>query len=255
MRAVVFLALLLATADDPRALSAQATKLYKAKRYAEACPLFGRVTALQPANGRAWSDFGLCLARWGHEADAIAANRKAIAVGADDARVRKAAYFNLAKLSNATIPSHVPGPTEDLLRDLEGRTPRCEMFDAPAGCDKAVWGCYDSRESMRLGLDPRTLARKASPKIDLSDEDVEPVVDGDAVVLSATAYGGIGPEEGCDHHTLECRVVWADGCGARAAVACQERWVRGPSPGDDSDESREDSCPPAKALVRELALR
>jgi hypothetical protein len=253
MRSVALLALLLAAADDPRALSAQATKLYKAKRYAKACPLFERVTALEPANGRAWTDLGLCLARWGHEADAIAANRKAVAVSGDDERVRKAAYFNLAKLSNVAIPSHVPGPTEDLLRDLVGPTPRCEVFDAPAGCAKAVWGCF-AGEVMRLGLDPRTLAGKKPPKVDLSDEDVEPVVDGDGVILSAVAAWGSGPS-GCDHHQIECHVVWADACNARAAVACEASWVRGPSRGDEDDEDDEDGCPPAKALVRELILR
>jgi hypothetical protein len=250
MRSVALLALLLAAADDPRALSAQATKLYKAKRYAEACPLFGRVTSLEPANGRAWTDLGLCLARRGQGAEAIAANRKAIAVSAVDERVRKAAYFNLAKLSGAGIPSHVPGPTEDLLRDLEGPTPRCEVFDAPVGCDRAVWGCV-SGESMRVGLDPRTLVRKKPPKVDISEEDVEPVIDGDAVLLSPTQQWGNGPS-GCEHHHLECHVVWADACNARAAVACEASWVRGPSRGDEDDE---DGCPPAKALVRELTLR
>src|SRR4051812_16342809 len=182
MRFIALVVLLLAAADDPRALSAQATKLYKAKRYAQACPLFERVTALEPGNGRAWTDLGLCLARLGNGVEATAVNRKAIAVSADDARVRKAAYFNLAKLSAAAIPSHVPGPTEDLLRDLEGPTPRCEVFDAPAGCAKAVWGCF-AGYGVRLGLDPRTLVDKKVPEIDLSSEDVEPVVDGNGVVL------------------------------------------------------------------------
>ncbi len=253
MRSVVLLALLLAAADDPRALSAQATKLYKTGRYAEACPLFDRVTALEPANGRAWTDFGLCLGRWGRGADAIAANRKAIAVSAGDARVRRAAYFNLAKLSNAAIPSHLPGPTEDLLRDLEGPTPRCELFDAPAGCGKAVWGCF-SGEFVRLGLDPRALVGAKPSKIDLSEEDVEPVVDGNGVVLSPRPEWGSGPSP-CDHHKVECHVVWTDACNARAGVACEAAWVRGPSTGGDDDEDEEEDCPTAKVVVRELTLR
>jgi hypothetical protein len=253
VRSVALLALLLAAAlDDPRGLSAQATKLYKAKRYAEACPLFERVATLEPASGRALTDLGLCLARWGREADAIAANRRAIAASAADGRVRKAAYFNLATLSKAAIPSHVPGPTEDLLRDREGVTPRCEVFDAPVGCAKAVWGCF-SGEALRLGLDPRALVDKKPPSVDLSEQDAEPVVDGDAVLLSPWPALGSNPPP-CDQHKLVCRVVWADACNARAGVACQESWEREPSRADDDGEG-EDHCPPAKVLVRELTLR
>jgi hypothetical protein len=258
MRSIALLALLvvwtfawnLAAADDPRALSAKATKLYKAKHYTEACPIFERVTALEPANGRAWTDLGLCLGRWGHEEDAVAANHKAIAASAGDERARKAAYFNLAKLSNVSIRSHLPGPTEDVLRDLEGPTPRCEVFDAPVGCASAVWGCFQGYY-VRLGLDPHRLVREKPVEVDLSGEDVEPVAGGDAVPVSAPPGWGGGPST-CDHHKLECRIVWADACSARAGVVCDDSWEPGPSRVDDDEQA---DCPAPKVLVRELTLR
>jgi hypothetical protein len=249
----------LASAENAGALAARATKLYRAKEYDEACALFQQVTALTPKSASAWADLGLCLGKLeGRAADAVAANRKAIAFSAGKPNIRKAAMFNLAKLEGSEVKSYIPGPTEDPLRDLEGTTAPCEIYDRAPGCAKPVWGCFAfdiPHDSVRLALDPRKIVGKAFPKVETvidPDQDPEPILDGNVVLRSMTYLSIGGSADGCDHLSVECSVVWADACAARAGIACTTRWVEGPSNYDEGDDDR---CPDAEVLVREIALR
>ena len=65
-----------------KAARAAATRAFKAKRYAEACPFYQRVIDAAPEDAAAHADLGLCLLRLGQSAEAIAANRRAIALAA-----------------------------------------------------------------------------------------------------------------------------------------------------------------------------
>jgi hypothetical protein len=246
----------LAGAENAAALTARATKLYRAKQYDEACPLFEQVTAFAPRSAAAWADLGLCLGKLeGRAADAVAANRQAIALGGGNAKIRKAAMFNLAKLAGAELSSHVPGPTEDPLRDLEGITARCEIYDPAPGCSKPVWGCFspDIRgDLVRLALDPRKVVDKKFPTLEPivdPDDEPEPLLDGGAVVRSMR-YLTVASTDSCDHLEVECRVVWADACAARAGVACTSQWTEGAEEGYEAE-----ACPEPEVLVREIVLR
>jgi hypothetical protein len=249
-----------AGADGAAAMTARATKLYRAKKYESACPLFEKVTTLAPQSGSAWADLGLCLGKLPNRgAAAVAANRKAIALSPGNARLRKAALYNLAKLENSAISSHIPGPTEDLLRDLEGRTPRCEIYDPAPGCAKGVWGCFsmDIRGHFeRLALDPRKIATKKLPRDDLDLEDGSgPLFDGDMLVRGrSTLNPDYDGGDGCNRLEIGCRVIWADACAARAGIACESRPAR-TAVSDLYDQGDEEECADAEIEVSEVPLR
>ncbi len=247
-----------AVAESAAGLTARATKLYRKKKYDEACQLFRKVTELAPTSASAWADLGLCLGKLsGPGSDAVEANRKALALAKDSAKIRKAALFNLGKLEGSEVPSHVPGPSEDLLRDLEGPTPTCKIFDPPPGCAKAVWGCSSGpgwSSLLRLALDPRPIARKPFPKVEFAtdDDEPEPVLDGDVVLRVATHIVSTVEGDHCDHQELRCRVVWADACAARAGVACTVTYDR-QAVSDLYDTG--DECTGSDIVVGELSLR
>lgn len=265
MRWALVLALVVAIgswagADSAAGLTARATKLYKKKKYDEACQLFRKVTELAPNSASAWADLGLCLGKLGSVGDAVAANRKALALGKDSEKIRKAALFNLGKLEGSEVPSHVPGPTEDLLRDLDGLTPTCKIFDPPPGCAKPVWGCSSGpgwNNLVRLALDPRPIARKPFPKVEyFTDDPDEPdtVLDGDVVLRAGTYIAQTAEGDPCDHQELRCRVVWADACAARAGIACTVTWDR-QAVSDLYETGDEEPCPAGDIVVGELSLR
>ena len=250
-----------AVADSAAGLTARATKLYRKKKYDEACPLFQKVTALAPTSARAWADLGLCLGKLsGPGSDAVEANRKALALGKDSEKIRKAALFNLGKLEGSEVPSHVPGPIEDLLRDLEGLTSTCKIFEPPPGCAKPVWGCSSGpgwSSLLRLALDPRSIARKPFPKVEyFTDDPDEPetVLDGDVVLRAGTYIAQTVEGDHCDHQELRCRVVWADACAARAGIACTVTWDR-QAVSDLYETGDEEPCPAGDIVVGELSLR
>ena len=248
-----------AVADSAAGLTARATKLYRKKKYDEACQLFRKVTELAPTSASAWADLGLCLGKLpGSGTDAVTANRKALALGKDSEKIRKAALFNLGKLEGSEVPSHVPGPSEDLLRDLEGLTPTCKIFEPPSGCAKAVWGCSSGpgwSDLLRLALDPRPIARKPFPKVESDPgDDPEPVLDGDVVLSAAARIVPTAEGDHCDHQELRCRVVWADACAARAGVACTVTWDR-QAVSDLYETGDEEPCPAGDVVVGELSLR
>ena len=206
------------------ALTQQATKLFRQKKYAEACPLFQRVTELAPERGAAWGDYGLCLARLGQATEAVTATYKAIGLSGSDAKVRKAAYHNLGSILRHSFPSHLPGPTEEgTLAELEGELPRCEIFDPVPGCAQRAWACFslgDRRDGLaRFARDPRTIVQKPWPE---SNAWVDPktVLDNEVLVLGDGALETFRSGLSICHSTISCRVVWADACNGRIGYQC-----------------------------------
>ena len=211
-------------APNAGALSRQATKLYAQKKYDAACPLFQQVTELVPERGAALGDYGLCLARLGRSAEAIAVTYKAISLSGSDVKTRKAAYHNLGSILRSNFPSHLPGPTEEgTLAELEGALPRCEIFDPVPGCGQRAWACFSS-DFKRGGLarfarDPRSIAQKPWPE---SNAWVDPktVLDGDVLVIGDEAIETYRSGLRICHAQIQCRIVWADACNGRIGYDC-----------------------------------
>ena len=99
-------------APAPRTLE-EARALYRAGRYAEACPRFEEVTRAQPDNGAAWADLGLCELRRGQREASIRASLRAVREG--DENVRVSAYRNLSTAGHRVA---VPTGTDSCL-DVE----------------------------------------------------------------------------------------------------------------------------------------
>ncbi len=122
---------------EAASLPNDATKAYKARRYAEACPLFARALALAPQDFGIASDLGLCLLRQGKKAQARAALEDAVRLSLENERsasrlpdapkVRKAAAFNLALLG------------EDLAPEKD-----CVALAPAHGCDTPAHLCVSS---------------------------------------------------------------------------------------------------------------
>jgi len=230
-----------AAARSASALAAQATRLYRAKQYQAACPLFRQVTELAPTRGAAFGDYGLCLARLGQRQAALTATYEAVLRSSSDVKSRRAAYYNLGTILGQTFPSHVPGPTEEgPLAELEGPLARCEIFDPVPGCDRRAWGCFASYggglELGRFARDPRTIASKDFPRSNDWD-DPQVLLDRDVLVLSDgyTEYSRAGPSS-C-RFSVACRVVWADACAGHIGYVCDV--AVGPSAGEVSSEGDE----------------
>jgi tetratricopeptide (TPR) repeat protein len=103
------------TVAEAATLRNEATEAYKARRYAEACPLFAKARALAPHDFGLASDLGLCLLRQGKKAEARTALEDAVRLTLENERstnrlpdapkVRKAAAFNLALLGEDLAPA------------------------------------------------------------------------------------------------------------------------------------------------------
>ena len=73
---------------------------YHRMDYEAAIRLFQQAIELDPDHGQAYSNLGLTFEKAGNEAEAIWADRKAIALasGPDTARVRASSYYNIARI-------------------------------------------------------------------------------------------------------------------------------------------------------------
>lgn len=99
-------------------LSADATRDFRAKRYAAACRKFEQAGRLAPADGAIHADLALCLAKLGRHEEAVRANLEAVRLG--DARTRKNAYFNLGSLFGTITP-----PDTGECRPIASNVPGC----------------------------------------------------------------------------------------------------------------------------------
>jgi hypothetical protein len=230
-------------AAEVKTLKANATRAYRGKRYAAACPLYQRLVELQPDDPPAMADLAVCLQRLGRSADAVAANQKAIALGArteqsdyGDEPTRRHAYYNLAKLGEVVkLP---PG--------------RCGKLAPAPGCERSLWACAaDGRADWRAGGSDWSTVRvgvsQDEAEID-ADEHPEAIMPslgltgvGDAdswarirnFVLRATSVDILREKkdetlclgdasDDCTpwESSISCDIVFADACLGLVATAC-----------------------------------
>lgn len=253
----------LAIGGQAAKLTVEATKLYRAKKYEEACSVFERVTELSPTSATAWGDYGLCLGHLSKRtSEAARADRKAIELAPKSERVRKAAYYNLGRLGIAGLAeSYVPGPTEDdSIAAVEGPLPPCVIFERAPGCERPMWGCYRSPYFdtgwIRFARDPRTILKKAWPEgWSYNDMEQPAVTFGSDVAVIWDSTVDIIASSIC-MRDVRCRVVWADACTGHVGLFCDVAW-RDTLPGEaDYSHLPDDGlpCPQKAAVAVELTV-
>lgn len=222
-------------------LRAEATRLYRAKKYAQACPKFEQAAALAQSDGAIWADLGLCLQKLGKTDAAAEANQRAIASG--DARTRQNAYFNLVSLGKV-VPLPVPGKcatvpstTPDCRAPLSACTYRWERGSASGtGVRIGV-----SLEDAKAPPGPLTEAPpEASRFEDTGTEPAAPYVRNQNAADALTYEADVelcpscngNPACTCTNKVLEtkCSLVLVDGCMGRIALHCSttERGAKKP---------------------------
>lgn len=135
MYASFLLAILAAGAASPTV--EQATRAYRAGRYAVACPLFQKAVDEAPTDADRWADLGLCLGKLGRKADAVAAEIRAAELGGPETRLH--AYYNLGALG-------VRLPLPDVQRPNEFET-ACKQLPSSGTCREQVSACGYSDDS------------------------------------------------------------------------------------------------------------
>jgi hypothetical protein len=228
--------------DDPRerrlaaeraaalALKDEAERAFKDQRYADACAAYQKMAAARPDSGAPQADLGLCLQRLGKRKEAIAANRKAIALGArteladaGEPSARRHAYFNLYKLGvRAGVPKK-----------------GCRKLPAAPGCRRSLWVCVGDDHSAGSRMETNsTFARigvsRDAATIDKGDEqeryhdstapdDQRDHVD---VTISEELYSfcheGDDPQCGADDGLTTCEIVTADACLGLIGTVCPD---------------------------------
>lgn len=86
-----------------RALNQQGETAYREQNYDSAIALFQRAVEVNPDNGQAYSNLGLTFQKAGRVAEAIWANRKAIALanGSSANVIRASSYYNIGRIYEA----------------------------------------------------------------------------------------------------------------------------------------------------------
>lgn len=187
-----------AGAGDADALRKTATQHFRARRYAQACPLFERVARLVPKDPSAWADLGVCLVKLGRGSESIQASSKAASFGPGP--IAKNAFYNLML---AGVSKNLPDP---------GDEPICQALSSDSECATKVFVC----------------ARHA-----LQEDDGQ----GGGVTGTAVGFG-VSKEEAMksaqtrdhwfhvsDHvgayfYASSCTLVFLDGCTRRAGMVC-----------------------------------
>lgn len=133
-----------ATARPPisegAAARAEGTRLFRAKKFAAACPKFEKAAQLAPEDPEPLADLALCKQRLGDTASAETINRQVIDLGSKEkaltdprfARSRRHAYFNLHQIQ----------PERHYLPEDEKRK-ACGELAPEAGCAKTLFYCSD----------------------------------------------------------------------------------------------------------------
>lgn len=93
----------LADSEAVKNLNLQGEEAYQGKQLDQAISLFNQAINIDPENGKAYGNLGLVYQKAGRTAEAIWANRKAIALasGANAATVRAGANYNIARIYEA----------------------------------------------------------------------------------------------------------------------------------------------------------
>ena len=236
---------LAAIRDQAAALRKTASQAFKAKRYPAACDAYAKLAAIVPApdDAAAVADLALCLQRLGKKEEAIAANHRAIALGAKDDQsdwgddaTRRHAYYNLGKLG---VTVAMPGEA-------------CGALAPAPGCARSLWACVDtSRENdshggsshtdwVRIGLskDEATIAEDDQTSLimpSLGRLGLYGTIDSWALtnnftsrhpqadVLLGEEVEEVCTRDGCgasDTEPIDCNIVYANACLGLVGVVC-----------------------------------
>ncbi|ABF86407.1 tetratricopeptide repeat protein [Myxococcus xanthus DK 1622] len=131
-------------AEDAESLRLRATKLYRAKKLGEACPLFERAAKLAPEHGPTLADLGLCLQKQGRKEQALAVYLRALKASGADAKTRANVYFNLAAFHDVTPEAltleHQPTPRGHYLA-IRGAGPCADLPSSEPSCGTVLQAC------------------------------------------------------------------------------------------------------------------
>jgi hypothetical protein len=150
-----------AAPPDAQALRAEATKLFKKKKYAAACEKFGQAAAATPDDADLLTDLALCQHKLGQDKEAIATNLRAIELASRDGksiddpaavRVRRHAYFNLDQ-ANGVASGGVAANDQGT---------KCNAVQPAPGCAQSFHVCgFEGAMGFRMREYSRTLAKIA----------------------------------------------------------------------------------------------
>jgi hypothetical protein len=247
------LAFPVARAESPNAagpaVRAEATKLFKKKKYAEACEKFRQATIAIPEDAALLTDLGLCQHKLGQDKAAAATNLRAIELVSRDAksiddpvaiRVRRHAYFNLDQ-ANADADSIIAGNDEGT---------ECESIKPAPACQRSFEVCGASAsQGFRTRSYSRTMAKVARTRAvarwtpgEISDHAFDDptsglgqppsekpqVVDDDDSVIFTSAFEDEARTAGCDD-VSGWRCETSDAVAGAAAEPVRPRpWTRAP---------------------------
>ncbi len=226
----------------------QATKDFRAKKFAAACEGFRKAVAGCPSAPEYHADLGLCLARLGKTEEALAANQRAIleATGPlpyqGDPEVRSNAYFNLAKLGVDLAPLSA--------EQRCARVPPAPGCATPLFACLSMWGSGGSHQSSWTTMLWFALTEEEAR---YEDGSMEPPYRGGHVAglkakLEDQTYGtGLTPGDSQYSGARTCTVVWADACHGMVGAWCTaEGWDRPPENGAEEAGASWPSASPVR---------
>ncbi|HET7545662.1 MAG TPA: hypothetical protein VFK05_37600 [Polyangiaceae bacterium] len=129
-------------------LRSRATRLFRGRQFAAACPLFEAALRVSPGEPELLTDLALCQHRLGQDALARQTNLEAVARASEPAtrlsdprfaRVRRHAYFNMSELEA------MPAPDEPNAQPAIEREVQCWSLPAEPGCGQTLHACAASR--------------------------------------------------------------------------------------------------------------
>ncbi|MCY1015914.1 tetratricopeptide repeat protein [Pyxidicoccus sp. MSG2] len=244
------------TGPEVEALRAKATKLYRAKKYDEACALFAHVVKLAPEQGTAFADLGLCLQKQEKKDQARAAYHRALRLSDADPATRTNVYFNLAAFEDVTPPQvrleSTPTPRGHTL-STSSRVPCAPLPSSELSCKKELKACVeewssakdpgpyaDFRHLTASGFNLRIYGGgkpDGSVKQGVGFCDNAPAVGSVAQPPSQTCIYWSSNDDGQSCQTDDapcmaeldvlakddgsCKLVYVDPCKGRVAVACE----------------------------------
>jgi hypothetical protein len=237
-------------AESVEAVRAEATKLYRAKRYDAACKAFRKAAALAPADPAIAADLGLCLLKMNDFDPAIAETLHAIRLARpggprDDPKTRRNAYYNLKQLRRGDaveVPKDATCGALALAQGCDRPVHACVYSETQAGAqqgenfvmvslgltaEKAKPACDDVADKFRVGHPPP--CSETNPGIPVvTEQSHEPTTDKPTerttIVLSSEEwFTGAAVEHGAsDPKIRTCAVLLADACLGVVALGCDE---------------------------------